>query len=432
MTPTTNRRGPRWPGMCLRGLCAAFLSFAALTLSGCLPPALEWAANQIGTGDDGQGGTGPATLLVNFDSQLGYTLVPAIDMTPASYAITGRGPSGANFLRTTTGSGPVAIQDLEAGAWSVTVEASNAAATVIGNGTAQATLKAGSQSSADVHVKPLSGYGTLQLNVSWPAAQVATASVTAQLVPAAGATRTLTFTLGSGTATCSTTNIPTGYHTLSLQVLDGGVLVAGAIEIVRIVKDQTTGGTFAFTQVNPAPANMQVSITPEMDTPLTLTLSGQKASVVEGTGFTVQGSVPGVTGNVVYTWYLNGGFRTTGASFAVPANLTAGSYRIDVTAFTADGLRAGSANSSFTVTAAPASTQVTLMWDAPADLTNVAGYKVHYGTSTGVYPNVIDAGNSTSVIVTGLQPGVTYYFVAASYNSGGTESTYSNEVSFTP
>ena len=419
MTRTTIRRA--------RTVCAALLILTTLSLNGCLPPALMWAGKQLGIDDDDP--TGLAGLLVVFDSQLAYTLVPAIDMTPASYAITGRGPDGATFAQTTA-SGPVQIPDLAVGAWAVTVEAVNSAAKIIGDGTTAVTLKAGTLGTATIHVKPLTGYGTLQLTVNWPAAQVTSASVTAQLVPAAGATRTLTFTLGSGTASSATADIPTGYHTLSLQVLDGGVLVAGAIEIVRIVKDESTGGTFTFTQVNPAPANMQVSITPEMANPLTVTLSGQRASVVEGTGFTVQASVAGVTGNVVYTWYLNSGFRTTGTSLAVPASLAPGAYRIDVTAFTADGLRAGSATSSFTVTPAPVQSQVTLAWDAPADTTSVAGYKLHYGTASGAYNQVVDAGNSTSTTVTGLQPGVTYYFAATSYNSGGTESAYSNEITF--
>ncbi len=430
MTQTTNRRLPRWPGMCLRAFCAALMVLVAISLTGCLPPALVWAAKQLGIETDDPSASGPAALTITFDTQLSYTLVPAVDMTPALYTITGRGPDGATFTQTSTTSGAVQIRDLAPGTWDVTVEASNAAGQIIGQGTTQVTLKAGTQGSVVIHVKPLAGYGTLQVTVNWPAAQVTTPSVTAELVPSAGATRTLTFTLGSGTATSTTTDVPVGYHTLSLQVLDGGVLVAGAIEIARIVKDETTAGTFTFTQVNPAPANMQVSVVPEMADPLTVTLSGQRASVVEGTGFTVQASVSGVTGNVVYTWYLNSGFRMTGAAFAVPADLAAGAYRIDVTAFTADGLRAGSATTSFTVTAAPAPSQVALAWDPPADTSTVAGYKLHYGTASGVYDKVLDAGNSTSITVTGLQPGVTYYFAATSYNSGGTESTYSNEVSF--
>ena len=72
---------------------------------------------------------------------------------------------------------------------------------------------------------------------------------------------------------------------------------------------------------------------------------------------------------------------------------------------------------------------VTLVWERASE--PVAGYKVHYGTTSGVYNHVADAGNSTGYTVTGLQTGVTYYFAATSYNSYGSESGYSNVVSVT-
>ena len=72
---------------------------------------------------------------------------------------------------------------------------------------------------------------------------------------------------------------------------------------------------------------------------------------------------------------------------------------------------------------------VTLAWERAGE--PVAGYKVHYGTTSGVYDHVADAGNSTGYTVTGLQTGVTYYFAATSYNSSGSESGYSNVVSVT-
>ncbi len=388
---------------------------------------MEWVAAADEGGDPIDSGS-TEVLRVLVEDQLARTLVPAIDMTAASYVITGRGPASENFVRTTTG-GTVEIDSLVTGVWSVTVEALNGAGTVIGSGTVQVTLKSGTPATANVQVKPLTGYGTMQLTINWPAAAVGTPSVTGQLIPAAGASKNLTFTLGTGTATCTTANIPTGYHTLSLQVLDGGALVAGAIEIVRIVKDQTTSGVFTFDQVNPVTVNMQVSITPTLDNPLVVSLSGNLSTVVEGTGFTARASVAGFTGNLVYAWYLNSVFGTTNASYAVPTNLGPGSYRMDVTAFAADGTRAGSKSASFTVTAAPASVSVTLAWDVSTDAT-VTGYKLHYGTVDGVYDRTIDVGNVTTYTVTGLQTGLTYYFAATAYNAAGQESTYSNKVTF--
>jgi len=78
----------------------------------------------------------------------------------------------------------------------------------------------------------------------------------------------------------------------------------------------------------------------------------------------------------------------------------------------------------------------TLTWMAPttntdgSPLTDLAGYKIYYGTAQGVYTTTIDVGNVTTYIINNLAPG-TYYFVTVSYNTSGNESAYSNEISKT-
>jgi hypothetical protein len=74
---------------------------------------------------------------------------------------------------------------------------------------------------------------------------------------------------------------------------------------------------------------------------------------------------------------------------------------------------------------------VTLAWDASPD-PDVAGYHLHYGTNgSGSYQVAIDCGNVTTNTVTGLVPGVTYWFVVTAYNTSGLESDPSNEISYT-
>ena len=73
------------------------------------------------------------------------------------------------------------------------------------------------------------------------------------------------------------------------------------------------------------------------------------------------------------------------------------------------------------------SAQVTLQWDASTDST-VAGYKVCYGTSSGNYPNSIDAGKTTTYTVSNLQDTVTYYLATKAYDASKMESGFSNEV----
>jgi len=72
--------------------------------------------------------------------------------------------------------------------------------------------------------------------------------------------------------------------------------------------------------------------------------------------------------------------------------------------------------------------QVDLLWSTVSD---ADGYYVKYGTQSGQYDQVIDAGAWFMHTVTGLQGGTEYYFVINAYNQNG-ESPVSNERSATP
>lgn len=77
---------------------------------------------------------------------------------------------------------------------------------------------------------------------------------------------------------------------------------------------------------------------------------------------------------------------------------------------------------------------VTLAWDAPttnADgtpLTDLAGYKLYYGPSSGNYTQNIDVGAVITYKAANLPDGL-YFFVVTAYDTMGNESDYSNEVS---
>jgi uncharacterized repeat protein (TIGR01451 family) len=63
---------------------------------------------------------------------------------------------------------------------------------------------------------------------------------------------------------------------------------------------------------------------------------------------------------------------------------------------------------------------------------DVAGYRLSYGTSSGSHPTAIDVGPVTSYDVTGLSSGSTYYFVLQAYDYAGNASTASAEASGVP
>jgi len=72
--------------------------------------------------------------------------------------------------------------------------------------------------------------------------------------------------------------------------------------------------------------------------------------------------------------------------------------------------------------------EASLSWNANGEA-DLAGYKVHYGTSSENYGTPIDVGNVTSHTLTGLTNGATYYFALTAYDTSSNESDFSTEVS---
>jgi hypothetical protein len=80
----------------------------------------------------------------------------------------------------------------------------------------------------------------------------------------------------------------------------------------------------------------------------------------------------------------------------------------------------------------PVTGSATLTWTAPTQnedgtaLTDLAGYKIYWGTTSGNYSNsvTINDRDATSYVVDNLPSG-TYEFVATSFNTSGVESRYS-------
>ncbi|HEX4674813.1 MAG TPA: fibronectin type III domain-containing protein [Steroidobacteraceae bacterium] len=83
-------------------------------------------------------------------------------------------------------------------------------------------------------------------------------------------------------------------------------------------------------------------------------------------------------------------------------------------------------------------TTVTLGWVAPTEnsngtpITDLAGYKIHYGTTSENYTKVVAVSNpSLSRYVLDSLASGTYFFAITAYNSKGIESTLSGEISAT-
>ncbi len=128
---------------------------------------------------------------------------------------------------------------------------------------------------------------------------------------------------------------------------------------------------------------------------------------------------------------------TTGRLHGTPSAADVGTYadiRISVTDGAAD---AALAPFSITVTSV-ANGAVELSWTAPTEnvdgspLTDLAGYKIYWGTQPGEFTNSVTIDNPAVVtyVLENLVP-ATYYFVATAFNSEGAESDPSDTTSLT-
>jgi hypothetical protein len=73
---------------------------------------------------------------------------------------------------------------------------------------------------------------------------------------------------------------------------------------------------------------------------------------------------------------------------------------------------------------------VTLAWIASPG-SDVAGYKIYYGTTSGSPTQSLDVGNVTIATVSNVNEATTYFFSVVAYDSAGLQSQPSNEVSYT-
>lgn len=125
---------------------------------------------------------------------------------------------------------------------------------------------------------------------------------------------------------------------------------------------------------------------------------------------------------------------STGALSGAPSAADIGTYS-NISISVSDG-KASTALGPFAITVnALSNGQASLSWTAPTQnadgtaLTNLSGYKIHYGTDPAALTKTITVSNSTvtTYLVEDLSP-ATWYFAVTSTTSAGAESDYSNLV----
>ncbi len=173
------------------------------------------------------------------------------------------------------------------------------------------------------------------------------------------------------------------------------------------------------------------------------TITGTPAtSVIHGTPYSFQPTATDANGDTLTFGIVN---RPSWATFdsatgrlqGTPAASNLGTTT-GIVISVSDGAASAALPAFSIAVQAVATGSATLSWTPPTQntdgspLTDLAGYKIRWGTSQGSYPSSVTINNPgvTTYLVENLTPN-TYYFVASAYDTSGNESANSNPASKT-
>jgi hypothetical protein len=195
------------------------------------------------------GATGALVLTFKLAGSLLQTLAPGISMQIASYDIVGTGPDSHTFSETST-NGLLKLSGLAPGYWTIAVDARNSEGTIIGHGqTAEPVwIEAGYITDVQITIAPLSGTGTLHLEVSWNPDLHSGVTVQSSLLSMSSGTVTdlvkeKEFKLKADRASLNGFKLEAGYYLLTLRLYSNMTQFWGIAEAVRIIAGEATRKT---------------------------------------------------------------------------------------------------------------------------------------------------------------------------------------------
>lgn len=153
-----------------------------------------------------------------------------------------------------------------------------------------------------------------------------------------------------------------------------------------------------------------------------LTACGGSSTGVVSTPATTSSSASSETSSSASSQSSTGGNTATGSATGTTSSSTNSGSQSSTGGNTATGSATGTLSLQWT---AP----VSRTDGTPLSLSEIAGYRVHYGSSPGSYSNHIDITNGSlqSAKLTGVPVG-TYYVAMSTYDASGLESAYSPHV----
>ena len=262
------------------------------------------------------------------------TIVPDFDMNISDYVISGI--NGEHTFAEITSENVFMKESLALGEWTIIVDARNANLDVVGRGSGVTTVYANNQSQLNITVRPLTGDGSIAINMTW--------DTTVDNVVAVGklikeGQEDINFNLNveqpNRLATYSS-GLSAGYYFLTLQLLIGGVPAGGAMDSVRIIEGVQTQVNVNLI-INQGSAGITIDL--DMGDPIEIQLSDISDTIMQGDTVTIKATPTNLDSldNTTAYFFIDGSsvYSTStitdgGYEYIFVCSLPLGSHRIDV------------------------------------------------------------------------------------------------------
>ncbi|MCX8013492.1 MAG: NHL repeat-containing protein, partial [Rectinema sp.] len=293
------------------------------------------------------------------------TLAPVIDLDIVSYDIHGSGPNNASFDIEQVNRASYVLTDLIPGEWTIFAEGRNAEGKIMVRSPVETvTLSIGETESVSLLCVPLSGYGMLNLSLSWPAEALIQPQIEATLTLLGQDPIPLAFAIEGNSAQWNSdpaTGIATGCYTLSLILRDAArpdTPLWTKVETVMIYKDATTAASWPLTLQEVDSSGFPVlvlGVKSDTKSPIHVDLAGGSTELRAGSLMTV--AATGQPAPDSWRWYLDGSVIqwANSSSLALGDTLKPGSSHA-LTAIGTKGDSAGSAELRFRIRTVSVST----------------------------------------------------------------------------
>lgn len=284
-----------------------------------------------------ESGGSTADMRIILEKEVSRTITPGdVTLSITNYDITCTGPDNQSH-KLNTRRNTFILEDVPVGTWTIKADGKNEEGIILVTGSTTFNLNE-TNTSATVSLSEMVGSGNLSLVYTWDSSLItSTPRLVIQFTGMDNSvSKEYTPTLASGSATLSLTAQTSGSYTVNAKLYDGSLLVAGAIDAIRIVSGKTTSGTISLDLDEAPPVVGQLTLENRVGTPVVCVVSGLENNTTIAAQETRTVSLDTQSLNVddvTIEWYLDGTKIGSGASISLIPD--PGKHRLDIIARTA-------------------------------------------------------------------------------------------------